>query len=79
MDTLNRNFAEFLDKGRANGKTRLRQLQWQAAQKGNVTMLIWLGKTMLGRREPEPIRETESSAVGFEWPDEKEHARLTIA
>ena len=29
------------------GKSSLRRLQYKAAQNGNVTMLIWLGKNML--------------------------------
>jgi len=30
---------------------RLRQLQWQSAEKGNVTMQIFLGKNMLGQMD----------------------------
>jgi hypothetical protein len=30
---------------------RLRQLQWQSAEKGNVTMQIFLGKQMLGQTD----------------------------
>ena len=45
-----------IDSGRETGRTTLRRLQWQGAASGNVTMLIWLGKQMLGqrdRREPD--------------------------
>ena len=30
---------------------RLRQLQWRACENGNVTMLIFLGKNMLGQQD----------------------------
>jgi hypothetical protein len=43
--------ADAIEKGRAEGKTTLRRMQWQAAAKGNPTMLIWLGKQMLDQRD----------------------------
>jgi hypothetical protein len=37
-------------KGKAEGNISLRRKQWQmAVEKGNVVMLIWLGKQMLGQ------------------------------
>jgi len=49
-----------LTKGRAKGKMRLRQLQWQAAEKGNTSMLIFLGKQMLGQMDnPEASEASE--------------------
>lgn len=50
-DTIERRFAGELRKGREKGKIKLRRLQWQAAEKGNVVMLIWLGKQVLGQRD----------------------------
>ncbi len=41
------NFADFFKQNRGQGKVSLRRYQWQAAQKGNPTMLIWLGKQFL--------------------------------
>lgn len=40
-------------------KTSLRRLQWKKASEGNVAMLIWLGKQILGQKErvEETIRE----------------------
>tara|TARA_Y100001973_G_C5187076_1_gene328548 strand:- start:1746 stop:2078 length:333 start_codon:yes stop_codon:yes gene_type:complete len=58
--TLTRNYAENLAKGRDKGKIRLRQLQWRAAEKGNTSMLIWLGKQILG--------QTEKTEVSWENP-----------
>ena len=50
-DLLEKSYSEFLTKGRGKGKIRLRQLQWKAAEKGSHTMLIWLGKQILGQTD----------------------------
>jgi hypothetical protein len=44
-------FAEALGRGHAKGRSRIRQLQLDAAEKGNPTMLIWLGKQYLGQKD----------------------------
>ena len=44
-------FGRFLTKGKVDRNKRLRDYQWQAAEKGNVTMQIWLGKQYLGQGE----------------------------
>lgn len=50
-DTIERRFAGELRKGRENLKISLRQWQLAAAKKGNVVMLIWLGKQYLGQSD----------------------------
>lgn len=60
-DTIERRFAGELAKGRENGKTRLRRLQWQSATKGNVVMQIWLGKQMLGQKDRQEIDQTNKN------------------
>ena len=50
-DLLEKSYSEFLTKGRAEQKLRLRQLQMKSAEKGNVTMQIWLGKQILKQAE----------------------------
>lgn len=51
VDTLERRYAERIEKGRSNRKMRLRHKQTQVALEGNVVMLIWLGKQELGQSE----------------------------
>jgi hypothetical protein len=51
VDLIDRRFAEELRKGRTTLRQSLRRWQLQAAQKGNVTMQIWLGKQMLGQSD----------------------------
>ena len=48
---IRKSYSEYLTKGRAEMKLRLRQLQWKSAEKGNAVMLIWLGKHMLGQSD----------------------------
>ena len=50
-DLLEKSYSEFLTKGRAEQRIRLRQLQWKSAERGNVTMQIFLGKNMLGQQD----------------------------
>ena len=60
-DTLHNNFSAEIDKGRSEGNISLRRKQWQmAVEKGNVVMLIWLGKQMLGQRNE--ILESDNNA-----------------
>jgi len=51
VDTLERNFADTIKKGKDKGRMSLRRLQFEKAQSGNTTMLIWLGKQLLGQRD----------------------------
>jgi precorrin-4 methylase len=63
VDTLERNFAEQITKGRENGKTRLRKKQIEVALAGNVTMLIFLGKNMLGQADKQEISGPDGTPV----------------
>ena len=44
-------FQRIVDEARASGRATLRRLQWQRANGGADTMLIWLGKQMLGQKD----------------------------
>ena len=55
VDTLDRRFADILKKGRVNLRKSLRQVQLDSALKGNVVMMIWLGKQYLGQVEKTQI------------------------
>lgn len=43
------------------GRTSLRRMQWQSAQKGNVQMQIWLGKQYLGQSDKIDNKQTNIS------------------
>jgi len=50
-NTLRYNFSVELVKGRESLKQSLRKKQIDVALQGNVTMLIWLGKNILGQSD----------------------------
>lgn len=48
ISTIQRRFAHAVEKGRENGKTSLKRKMYETAMNGNVVMMIWLSKQMLG-------------------------------
>ena len=54
------NFEALYKKHQGEGKASLRRAQWKAAQDGNPTMLVWLGKQMLGQRDKQDLDHTSS-------------------
>lgn len=48
VDTLENRFSDIIKKGREFGKMSLRRMMYEKCQQGNVTMMIWLSKQMLG-------------------------------
>lgn len=56
VETICNRFSNELQRGRASGKTRLRMLQWQAAEQGSDRILVWLGKQLLKQSEA-PVDE----------------------
>ena len=56
-DLISKSYSTNVAKGKEKGKIRLRKLQWNAAEKGNVPMLIWLGKQVLGQTDKQELTE----------------------
>ena len=52
---IRKSYSEFLTKGREKGKIRSRQLQWRQAERGNTSMLIWLGKQVLNQTDKQEL------------------------
>lgn len=63
VDTLHRNYAELMATGKQSGKTRLRKMQWAAAQKGNSRMLVWLGKQYLDQIDRKELSGPNGGAI----------------
>ena len=49
--TYKMTFSEVYKLKSSKGKVSIRRFQYKEAEKGNVTMLIWLGKQWLGQSE----------------------------
>lgn len=65
--------AEAVERGRDQGRSTLRRFQWQAAQKGNPTMLIWLGKQLLAQRDKHELSGPDGgpqvTKMVYEWAE----------
>lgn len=67
-NTLRYNFSVELQKGRQSLNQSLRQAQLRLALSGNATMLIWLGKNILGQSE-NPVNSEANTPLP--WTDEE--------
>ncbi len=68
VDTLTRNFAEIMEKGREAGKMSLRRKMFSQAMgngKGATVMQIWLSKQLLG------MKDQSRTDFGVELPEVK--------
>ena len=70
--TLKYNFLDIIAKGREEIKMTLRRAQLQVALGGNPTMLIWLGKQLLGQQETPINSEIQAPLPWIENIDDDE-------
>jgi len=69
VDTIQRRkreseqFRGVIEKGQASLRNSLRRLQVRKALEGNVAMLIWLGKQLLGQKERQEIGGDEQQPL----------------
>lgn len=64
-DVIERHYADDMNAGRFESYISLRRRQFEMAMDGNPTMLIWLGKVMLGQRETSEVyTHVDVQAVG---------------
>jgi hypothetical protein len=68
-DTLRYNLKDFLINGRQRLKNSLRKAQLRVALDGNATLLIWLGKQILGQQE-NPTNTDDVRALP--WSDDED-------
>ena len=66
-DTLKNNFSGIIDKGKAEGKMRLRRKQVEVAMQGSAPMLIWLGKNLLSQSDS-PLNNEDKKILP--WSDD---------
>lgn len=75
-------FTDYYAQKSASGKISLRRRQFQAAEDGNSTMLVWLGKQWLGqsdKREEAEVQATQPLNVTFEVRDSVSDIKVTNA
>lgn len=66
-DTIYRNYMDVVEEGRAKGKMGLRRRQWEVAQEGNPTLLIWLGKQWLNQSDAQ--KPDDENNKPLPWDD----------
>jgi len=52
------NFEDLYKRHSDEGRMSLRRMQWQNAEKGNSTMLVWLGKQYLNQKDKSEVQST---------------------
>src|SRR5580693_8496114 len=75
--------ADAIEKGRGTGRATIRRMQWEKAQAGDTSMLIWLGKILCGQRDTSVVAVTganggpvQSQSVTVSATDPIEAARV---
>lgn len=58
-------FAAVMERGYASGRITIRRMQMKLASAGNPTMLIWLGKQLLGQADTQKLEHSGT----IEMPD----------
>jgi AraC-like DNA-binding protein len=64
-------FSQYFEMKRGRGKIALRRMQMQTAEKGNVTMLIWLGKQYLGQTDKNELSTPKDGAFQLAYSTDK--------
>ena len=64
--TYKMGFSEAYKTRRDKGNASLRRLQFKEAEKGNVTMLIWLGKQWLNQTERPSVADAQEPDISDE-------------
>lgn len=68
VDNLKKRYKDIIEKGRAEGKKSLRRKQMEVAlEKGDVRMLIFLGKNYLDQKDTPTDTESQDP---LPWPNE---------
>lgn len=62
VDTLERNYADIIEKGREEGKTSIRRMIYEHGRKGNSTALKYLIHNILKERIEDVVDKDETNA-----------------
>lgn len=61
--TIRKGYSEIITKGKSELKQRLRKAQIEHALKGNATLLIWLGKQLLGQTDNQDTENKDTQNI----------------
>ena len=77
VDTIQRRYLAVYEAGLQKAKASLRRKQFELAQGGNVTMLIWLGKNLLGQADKTELTGKDGSPLVPDYDREEIIGKLT--
>lgn len=72
VDTLVNRYSDRIKEWKEGGKMSLRRAQYQLAMKGNMGMLIWLGKQHLGQSDKNDFNVDKPFNISFGYNPEEE-------
>ena len=64
------NFEDLYKRHNDEGRMSLRRMQWQAAEAGNTSILIWLGKQYLGQKDKAEQTVSGEHVHAYKWLDD---------
>ena len=65
----NHSFSTIYAQKRVGGRLAVRRKQFQVAESGNTTMLIWLGKQWLGQSDKQEIEQSGTIKISIDQDD----------
>ena len=75
QDTYGETFSAIYKKRSSQGSISLRRWQMKSAEKGNVTMQIWLGKQHLGQKEKVEVNTDKDNGIFGELVEALKNAK----
>ncbi len=72
-------FREIMERGQQKGLISLRRKQMQAVELGNTTMLIWMGKQLLGQKDKQEFSGPGGGPIEVSLSDARERVLSRIA
>lgn len=69
-------FFRIYKRAASEAKTSLRRMQMNAAEEGNATMLVWLGKQNLGQKDTQYLGNDKEQPLSRQMTDEELDARI---
>ena len=73
VDSLDRRYAAEYEKGRQLGRSKLREKLYQTALSGNVAVMIFMAKSVLGLRETQSLELSGPAGSPISINDARQH------
>jgi hypothetical protein len=75
-EDLGLEFVAFSQQKKSDGKVSLKKKQYDIAMQGDKTMLVWLGKQLLGQKDKNEIDQNVSGGLNIRFAEPEEYKRI---